>query len=82
MNVRMLLPVAGLLVALSAPALAFQCPGDMGKIDEALPNATLNEEQLTQVQELRAEGERLHSEGQHQEAVDTLAQAMAILGIE
>jgi hypothetical protein len=32
--------------------------------------------------DLRAEGERLHAEGSHQESVDTLAQAKEILGVE
>jgi hypothetical protein len=31
--------------------------------------------------ELRNEGEKLHQAGQHQQSVDTLAQAMQILGI-
>jgi hypothetical protein len=31
--------------------------------------------------QLRDEGERLHQAGQHQQSVDTLAQAKEILGI-
>jgi hypothetical protein len=54
----------------------------MAKIDTALATASLNEEQLNQVRQLRDEGERLHAEGQHQESIDTLAQAKTILGIE
>lgn len=82
MTTRLSLLAAGLFVALSAPALGFQCPSEMTKIDTALATASLNEEQLNQVRQLRAEGERLHTEGQHQESIDTLAQAKAILGIE
>jgi type II secretory pathway component PulM len=82
MKTRLSLLAAGLFVALSAPALAFQCPSEMAKIDTALATASLNEEQLNQVKQLRAEGERLHTEGQHQESIDTLAQAKTILGIE
>ena len=72
----------GLMLGLSAPAFAFHCPADMAQIDEALQTAELSDEQKQRVQELRAEGERLHGEGQHQAAVDTLAQAKEILGIE
>ena len=54
----------------------------MAKIDTALATASLNEEQLSQLRQLRAEEEQRHSEGQHQESIDTLAQAKTILGIE
>ena len=73
---------SGVLFGLSAPAIAFQCPSDIGKIDQALEGADLSDEQKQEVTALRDEGERLHNEGSHQEAVDTLAQAKAILGIE
>jgi hypothetical protein len=72
----------GVVLGLSAPAGAFQCPSEMAKIDEALQTAELTDEQRQQVTDLRAEGERLHAEGSHQESVDTLAQAKEILGIE
>jgi hypothetical protein len=35
----------------------------------------------TSLTELRNEGEALHNNGQHQEAVDTLAKAKEMLGI-
>lgn len=73
---------SGILLGLSAPAFAFQCPSDIGKIDQAVEGADLTDEQKQEVTALRDEGERLHNEGSHQEAVDTLAQAKAILGIE
>ena len=72
----------GLALGLSAPALAFQCPADMAQIDEALQTAELSDEQRQQVEELRADGERLHEEGQHEESMATLAEAKDILGIE
>lgn len=37
---------------------------------------------LSEVKRLRAEGETLHKEGQHQESIDTLAKAMRILNIQ
>lgn len=70
------------MLALSGAAFAAHCPADMKKIDEALAqNPQLSSEQMSEVTALRAEGEELHKAGKHQESVDTLAKAMAILGI-
>lgn len=67
---------------MSASALAFHCPADMKKIDEAMAmNPKLAAEQMSEVKKLRAEGETLHKAGKHQESVDTLAKAMKMLGI-
>ncbi|HXM82209.1 MAG TPA: hypothetical protein VN929_09835 [Burkholderiales bacterium] len=75
-----------LIVALafaSSAALAFHCPADMKKIDEALAkNPKLSSQQMTEVKKYRAEGEALHKAGKHQESVDTLARAMKILDIK
>ncbi len=81
-KLRRTLLAGGILLGLAAPAFAFQCPADLAEIDAALQTAELNEEQKQRVQELRAEGERLHEQGRHQESVETLAQAKAILGLE
>ncbi len=70
------------LAGLAAPAYAFHCPADMAQIDAALPNADLSEEDKAKVMELRQQGEEQHNAGQHQEAVDYLAQAKEILGID
>ena len=78
---RLMLLLATLLFAGSA--IAFHCPMDMKKIDDALAtNPVLSAEKLAEVKQLRAEGETLHNAGKHQESVDTLAKAMAILGID
>jgi len=79
---KALLAAAALSLTLSAPALAFQCPSDVAKIDQALQTASLSEDQKAQVMQLRNEGDRLHKAGQHQASVDTLAQAKQILGIQ
>jgi hypothetical protein len=64
-------------------ALAFHCPQDMKKIDDAMAkNPKLTAAQTDEVKKYRAEGETLHKAGKHQEAVDTLAKAMAILDIK
>jgi hypothetical protein len=77
---RILVATAAMLF--SAAALAFHCPADMKKIDEALAkNPKLTAAQMADVKKYRAEGEALHKAGKHQEAVDTLAKAMKILNI-
>lgn len=78
---RVVLLLAGLLFAGSA--LAFHCPMDMKKIDDALAaDPVLSAEQLAEVKQLRAEGEALHKAGKHQESVDTLAKAITLLGLD
>ena len=67
---------------ISTTALAFHCPADMKKIDDALAaNPKLSAEQLSEVKKMRAEGEALHKANKHQESVDTLGKAMKILGV-
>ncbi|WP_340119337.1 hypothetical protein [Pelagibius sp. 7325] len=79
---KALLAAAALAFTLAGPALAFQCPMDMVKIDAALETASLSDAQKAEVMQLREEGERLHQTGQHQASVDALAQAKEILGIQ
>ncbi len=72
----------GLAFAAST-ALAFHCPADMKKIDEALSkNPKLTAEKMAEVKKQRAEGEALHKAGKHQESVDVLAKAMKTLGVK
>lgn len=78
---QILLAVAAFLF--SSAALAFHCPADMKKIDEALAkNPKLSAEQMADVKKYRSEGEALHKAGKHQESVDTLAKAMKILNVQ
>ncbi|HEY5808195.1 MAG TPA: hypothetical protein VIT67_09525, partial [Povalibacter sp.] len=66
----------------SSVALANHCPMDMKAIDAALEaKPQLTAEQLADVKKYRAEGEALHKAGKHQESVDALAKAKAILKI-
>jgi chaperonin cofactor prefoldin len=63
-------------------ALASNCPKDMAKIDAAMKTAQLSPADKSKVETYRKEGEALHKAGKHQEAVDTLAEAMEILEIK
>lgn len=77
------LTAAAALAFASSAALAFHCPADMKKIDEALAkHPKLTDQQLSEVKKYRTDGERLHKEGKHQESVDTLAKAMGVLGVK
>ena len=76
------LTLAALLAAaLASPAFASQCPPDMAEIDAALETASLSEDVMAKVKELRATGEAEHAAGNHQASVDALAEAKALLGI-
>jgi len=81
MKVRTALFAAAMLFAGSA--LAFHCPQEMKKIDDALAkNPKLTDAQMAQVKKDRADGEALHKAGKHQESLDTLARAEKTLGIQ
>ena len=74
-----LLLAGALVVALSAPALAFHCPADVKAIDAAMSKVSLNASQSSEVKQLRDEGESLHKSGSHTEAQLALAKAMRIV---
>lgn len=76
------LPVLALFIS---PAWAHTCPVLMGEIDQALGDeavvAQLDEDQLTQVHELRQQGEEYHDAGEHDQSEAALNEAKGILGI-
>ena len=75
--------LATVLALAASAALAFHCPADMKKIDDAMAKSPqLSAQQTAEVKKLRADGEALHKAGKHQESVDTLAKAMKILNIK
>lgn len=63
-------------------ALAHGCPGEMKKIDAALPTAKLSAADMGKVKSLRAKGEEQHKSGQHSESMNTLAEAKKMVGIQ
>ena len=81
MKARTAVFAAALLFAGSA--FAFHCPQEMKKIDDALAKTPkLSAAQMDEVKKYRADGEKLHKEGKHQESLDTLAKAEKILGVQ
>jgi len=80
---KLRIAVLAAALAFAGSALAFHCPQDMKKIDDALAkNPNLTAAQMEEVKKYRAEGEALHKAGKHQESLDTLAKAEKILGIQ
>ena len=80
--IKRTLAIGAAMLMAATTALAFHCPSDMKKIDEALAKKPkLTEAEAKEVTKLRADGEALHKAGKHQESVDTLAKAMKILKI-
>ena len=73
--------MAALMLAVSGTALAHNCPNEMKAIDAALGKASLSVSQMDEVRKLRAEGERLHKDGRHDDSMATLAKAKKLLGI-
>ena len=70
------------LLCLSTLAMAHGCPGEMKKIDAALPTAKLSAQDMSKVKDLRAKGEEQHKAGQHTESMATLAEANKIAGLQ
>jgi hypothetical protein len=72
---------AALAIGLSSPAFAGQCPALMGKIDEAMKTATLDDAGKAKVMELYNKGKAEHDAGDHTASEATLGEAMKLLGI-
>ena len=71
------------MAAYAMPAHAAHCPADMKKIDAALASKPdLPKKTLAKVMGLRKKGEALHKAGQHGKSVETLGEAMKLLGIQ
>ena len=75
--------LAGIILAAgAASAFAHNCPNEMKAIDAALPSAKLSPAQLSEVKQLRSDGQRLHQDGKHAESMAALGKAKGILGIK
>ncbi len=65
----------------SIPALAGHCPKDVRLIDEALKMTKVSDANMSRVKALRDKGNEQHKTGQHGPSLQTLHEAMKILGI-
>jgi len=74
--------IATSLICMSSFAMAHGCPGEMKKIDAAMPTAKLSAADMTKVKSLRAKGEEQHKAGQHTESMASLGEAKKTMGIQ
>jgi hypothetical protein len=73
--------LASCLFVISGVAMAHGCPGEMKKIDAAMPTSKLSAQDASKVKDLRAKGEVQHNAGQHTESMQSLGEAKKIMGI-
>lgn len=70
------------LMLASGSALAHNCPNEMRAIDDKLATKpVLSVTDATNVAQLRASAAELHKAGRHDQAMEALKQAKAILGL-
>lgn len=73
--------LAVLLFIATPLAFAHSCPKVMKEIDAKMESAKdANAGNMAKVRQLRAEGEKLHKEGKHDESLKALEQAQKLLG--
>ena len=65
----------------SATAMAAHCPKDVKAIDAALKTSTVSAAQMSEVKALRDKGDAEHKAGKHGDSINSLHQALEILGI-
>ncbi|OWW20736.1 hypothetical protein [Noviherbaspirillum denitrificans] len=74
--------LAVLLLSVSALASAHNCPNEMKAIDAKLGSASgISAENMAKIKSLRADGEKFHKEGKHDESMKALGEAKKMLGI-
>jgi hypothetical protein len=78
----MKLIIAAIALTTSSLAFANHCPMDMKAIDAKLAEpTTLSAADMTKVKQLRAEGEKQHKAGKHEDSMKSLDEAKKMLGI-
>lgn len=74
--------LAVLLFSVSSLALANNCPNEMKAIDAKMSTASgISAENMAKIKTLRAEGEKYHKEGKHDQSMKSLNEAKKLLGI-
>ena len=70
------------LALLASSAFASNCPNEMKAIDAKLADKpALAAADLSKVQSLRADGEKFHKAGKHDDSMKALGEATKLLGI-
>lgn len=77
-----LIIIAAVALATSPLAFAHNCPNEMKAVDAKLATSPkLSAADMTKVKELRADGEKFHKEGKHDDSMKALGGAKKLLGI-
>ena len=70
------------LALLASSAFASNCPNEMKEIDAKLASKpALAAADMSKVQTLRADGEKFHKAGKHDDSMKALGEAKKLLGI-
>jgi len=70
------------LALLTSSAFASNCPNEMKEIDAKLASKpALAAADMSKVQTLRADGEKFHKAGKHDDSMKALGEAKKLLGI-
>ena len=70
------------LALLASSAFASNCPNEMKEIDAKLASKpALAAADMSKVQTLRADGEKFHKAGKHDDSMTALGEAKKLLGI-
>jgi arabinogalactan endo-1,4-beta-galactosidase len=82
MEIPMKTVLAILLLSASSFALAHNCPNEMKAIDAKLSSAKgISAEDMSKIKSLRADGEKFHKAGKHDESMKALQQAKSMLNL-
>lgn len=74
--------IAAAALTTSSLAFAHNCPNEMKAIDaKLLANPALAAADMSKVKSLRADGEKFHKEGKHDDSMKALGAAKKMLGI-
>ena len=76
---KSLFAAAVIVISLSAPAFASECPSLIMKAEEAMKAATLDDAMLKKVMDHIAQGKAEHEAGKHAESVVTLNDALKLI---
>ncbi|MBC8049188.1 MAG: hypothetical protein H7X92_03445 [Chitinophagales bacterium] len=80
---KTILAAAAVMSMLAAPAFAASdCSKRMGKLDEAIKTATINQDDMKKVQDIRIKGDELMKAGKQDECKTALKEGLIILGVK
>lgn len=72
----------GLVAALSAPAMAGTCDGDLAALKSQLEASSVQPDVRAQIQDMVIQAEKFCAESDAQQAADVIADATAMLSVQ